>query len=95
MARLKAPDTTLAYDPEKCDGCRTCTEVCPHAVFEMNGKKARIARIEDCMECGACGLNCPSGAISIDSGVGCATAMIIAALTGRKEATCGPDCCPG
>jgi len=41
------------------------------------------------MECGACQLNCPTGAISVESGVGCAAAMIYAALTGKKEATCG------
>jgi len=38
------------------------------------------------MECGACKLNCPTSAISVNSGVGCASAMIYAALTGKKEA---------
>jgi hypothetical protein len=43
------------------------------------------------MECGACQLNCPTSAIAVDSGVGCAAAMIVAALTGKKEcaASCG------
>jgi hypothetical protein len=41
------------------------------------------------MECGACQVNCPTDAISVDSGVGCAAAMIRAALTGKKEVTCG------
>lgn len=50
------------------------------------------------MECGACERNCPTKAIRVDSGVGCAAAMIRAALTGRKEVTCGcdddtPSCC--
>jgi Fe-S-cluster-containing hydrogenase component 2 len=31
---------TLALDPAKCNGCRMCVEVCPHAVFVMNGQKA-------------------------------------------------------
>lgn len=43
------------------------------------------------MECGACQQNCPGKAILVESGVGCATAMIVAALTGKKEATCGGD----
>ena len=51
------------------------------------------------MECGACQQNCPTGAISVESGVGCAEAMIWSALTGRKEVTCGCDesssCCGG
>jgi ferredoxin len=46
-----------------------------------------------CMECGACQRNCPAGAISVDAGVGCASAMIKAALTGSKETSCGPECC--
>jgi NAD-dependent dihydropyrimidine dehydrogenase PreA subunit len=93
MAKVKAPDTTLRYDEQKCNGCRTCTEVCPHAVFAMNGGKARLESIADCMECGACALNCKQGAISVDSGVGCASAMILTALTRRKEPSCGPTCC--
>ena len=37
------PDvTTLTFDSEKCVGCRLCTVVCPHSVFEMNGKQARL-----------------------------------------------------
>lgn len=90
---------TLFYSPERCTGCRMCSIVCPHAVFEMNGRLARLVHPEACMECGACQLNCPAGAITVDSGVGCAAAMIHAALKGG-EATCccggddgGPSCC--
>jgi ferredoxin len=43
---------------------------------------------EACIECEACQLNCPTDAIMVDSGVGCAGAMIAAALTGKKEAAC-------
>jgi NAD-dependent dihydropyrimidine dehydrogenase PreA subunit len=50
---------------------------------------AQLVRPDACMECGACQLNCPAGAIMVDSGVGCAAAMIRAALTGKKEPTCG------
>jgi hypothetical protein len=45
------------------------------------------------MECGACQVNCPTHAIAVESGVGCAAAMICAALTGQKEATCGDAQC--
>ena len=84
---------SLRFLEIKCIGCGMCWSVCPHQVFEGNGKKARLVRYEDCMECGACALNCPARAILVNSGVGCATAMIKAALTGKKEVTCGPDCC--
>jgi hypothetical protein len=40
------------------------------------------------MECGACMLNCVTGAIRVESGVGCASAMIRSALKGEKEAAC-------
>ncbi|UCF78169.1 MAG: 4Fe-4S binding protein [Candidatus Eiseniibacteriota bacterium] len=89
---------TLRFNPDPFNNCGMCMLVCPHAVFEEDGRKVRVARPGSCMECGACRLNCPTGAIAVESGVGCATAMIFAALTGRKEATCGPDsdlpCCP-
>ncbi len=80
---------TLAYDREKCTGCRRCTEVCPHAVFEMREGKAHITDKDLCMECGACALNCEFGALTVGSGVGCAAAIIKGMLTG-SEPSC--DC---
>jgi NAD-dependent dihydropyrimidine dehydrogenase PreA subunit len=82
---------TLRYDPELCIGCEMCAIVCPHGVFALNGRVARLVRSEACMECGACQVNCPTGAITVDSGVGCAAAMFRAALTGKREATCGEE----
>ena len=80
---------TLQIETALCTGCGRCIEVCPHGVFAMIDHKARLAARESCMECGACALNCREDAISVESGVGCATAMIIAALKGQKEASCG------
>lgn len=88
-------ETTLRFFPERCIGCERCTEVCPHGVFSIHGKKASLRRPERCMECGACEKNCPVSAIAVESGVGCAHAMIYSALTGRKEVTCGGDTCCG
>ncbi len=89
---------TLEYNPELCIGCDMCSIVCPHAVFAMNGRVAQLVHPDACMECGACQLNCPTDAITVDSGVGCAAAMIRAALRGEKEASCGsgagPSCGP-
>lgn len=61
---------TLKLNTEKCIGCETCTQVCPHQVFQMKGKKASIVNKEACMECGACAKNCPTSAIDVHSGVG-------------------------
>ncbi len=81
---------TLKYDAKLCTGCRMCIHVCPHGVFAMESNQARLARAESCMECGACQLNCPTGAIKVDSGVGCAGSMIWAALRGKKtQVSCG------
>jgi len=80
--------TTLAFDTGKCIGCGRCAEVCPHGVFEVSGKKARIIDRDSCMECGACAMNCPAEALAVNAGVGCAAAIIIGWLTG-KEPTCG------
>jgi ferredoxin len=54
---------TLEYDPSLCIGCRLCIEVCPHNVFRMSGKKAEVAHRDKCIECGACDLNCVTGAL--------------------------------
>lgn len=80
---------SLKFNPDLCTGCGMCILVCPHAVFEMAGKKAHIVDINDCMECGACALNCPFGALSVYSGVGCA-AGIINGILRNTEPSC--DC---
>jgi ferredoxin len=83
---------TLQLDENKCTGCKMCLDVCPHEVFKMNGSHAAIQNRDACMECGACSLNCPADAISVQSGVGCAAA-VINSLLGRNggECCCGPD----
>ena len=83
---------TLELDREKCIGCNMCTDVCPHAVFTVEDRKARIVDRDACMECGACEMNCPVEAISVKSGVGCAAAVIQGAIKGT-EPNC--DCCCG
>lgn len=89
MARAKT--NTLAYDAALCNRCGMCAIVCPHGVFEVNGDGAvRLVDRDACMECGACRLNCEAGAIKVNSDVGCAAAMIKAALT-RREGTA--PCC--
>ncbi|OGR28378.1 MAG: ferredoxin [Desulfuromonadales bacterium GWD2_54_10] len=71
------PDVvTLTLDVDACIGCELCCKVCPHCVFSMHNNKAVIADRDSCMECGACALNCPTRAIMVDAGVGCASGMI-------------------
>jgi NAD-dependent dihydropyrimidine dehydrogenase PreA subunit len=79
---------TLELDIDRCTGCGMCVIVCPHAVFEMVDRRARVSDRGACMECGACARNCSYGALSVSPGVGCADAIIRGWLTG-SEPTCG------
>ncbi len=79
---------TLRYDATRCNGCAMCVNVCPHAVFQMQQKRAVLADRGACMECGACAINCEPGAIQVRSGVGCAGGIIAGAIAG-KGPTCG------
>lgn len=80
---------TLELDGEKCVGCGMCLLVCPHAVLIPSNGRVEIRDRDACMECGACARNCPVKAVSVQSGVGCATAVINSAL-GRSSSSC---CC--
>jgi NAD-dependent dihydropyrimidine dehydrogenase PreA subunit len=80
--------SSLNYRVEDCNGCKRCIEVCPQEVFSWDGKKAGLRDKDLCMECGACALNCETGAITVHAGVGCAEALINSMLTGG-EPTCG------
>ncbi len=80
--------TTLQYFPEKCTGCRRCSEVCPRGVYIMQDKKAAITDKDLCIECGACQNNCEFDAITVEAGVGCAAAIVYGMLTGN-EPQCG------
>jgi NAD-dependent dihydropyrimidine dehydrogenase PreA subunit len=87
---------TLELDADKCTACGLCLEVCPHQVLARQGKTVVIVDRDACMECGACAKNCRFAAITVRAGVGCAAAVINAALKGG-EPTCdcseGGSCC--
>jgi ferredoxin len=95
-------ENTLNYHPERCINCQRCTQVCPHGVFAEGEERVELIQPSACMECGACALNCPVQAIEVQSGVGCAWAMISAAIRGKSmdsgECGCGGEngsCCGG
>lgn len=81
--------STLRLDVARCTGCGACLQVCPRAVIAADGHAVRIVAPDACIECGACARNCPDGALTVQAGVGCATALIQAALGKRDGACCG------
>ena len=90
--------SSLKFFAEKCTNCFVCIDVCPHGVFRLKNKKIGVADKDLCMECGACALNCKYGAISVNSGVGCASGTINGMLTGGEPSCdCGGsssvECC--
>ena len=82
--------TTLKLDVDTCIGCGMCETVCPHTVFEVADKKAKIRDLDGCMECGACATNCPVQAISVTPGVGCASYIIQTWIKGKDAII---ECC--
>lgn len=51
-------------------------EVCPQRVLILEDELVKIVQFEKCIECGACMINCPFGAIFVKPGVGCANAVL-------------------
>lgn len=52
-------------DEKKCNGNGTCVVVCPVHIFELKGDKSKVIKPEECIECGACEVNCPTKAITL------------------------------
>ena len=86
-------DISLCLDVNRCIGCGMCETVCPHGVFAVESKKARILDRETCIECGACARNCPVDALAVASGVGCAEAIINGLRTGKETCCASGECC--
>ena len=95
MKKIRYLDKTaiLRLDQEACIGCGNCVTVCPHRVFVLEGKRAKITDPDGCMECGGCARNCPVKAIFVnpDDGCGCAAYIInswFSRLTGGRVDIC-------
>lgn len=52
-------------DPQRCNGCGRCVEVCPGTVFEIQNGKAMLVRPERCTYCMTCEEDCPTDAIAL------------------------------
>ncbi len=52
-------------DPEKCDGCGSCVEVCPTSAVEL--KEKATVKADDCIDCNACQDACTHDAIHVEA----------------------------
>lgn len=65
----KIPREEIPWNPtidlEKCTGCGTCVDFCHHAVYALEGDKAKVSDPLGCVVgCTGCLTKCPTGAIS-------------------------------
>lgn len=74
--KLKTNPCVASANPEQCNGCSQCANVCPYGAItyidkelRVNGKTEvrRVASVNPavCQGCGACTVTCPSGAMDL------------------------------
>ena len=63
------PNKGMKFNPQVCNGCNSCVEVCPTDVMMPNPEKKQppiVLYPEECWFCGACVEECPRpGAIAM------------------------------
>lgn len=62
----------IELDEERCKAAGFCEQVCPTRVFEIDLERrlATLPNAEDCVQCGACIVQCPFDALSFRSPTG-------------------------
>ena len=70
IPNVPTPNTPVIINPEICNGCDTCVEVCQVDVFIPHPERRSppiILHPEECWYCGCCVNDCPStGAIALN-----------------------------
>ncbi|PLV56203.1 ATP-binding protein [Thermotoga sp. SG1] len=57
-------------DYDRCTGCLTCANFCPHGVYAVKDGKPLVANPDECVEfCRGCQKICPVGAINYSAEV--------------------------
>jgi len=94
---IRAPE----LNGSKCTKCGYCIDVCPQNVFSVLNDEYQVQQPENCIECGACVLNCKGDAIIFEAFPGCgciwdATSRRLKSIAfWRKSAKTTPDSCCG
>ena len=52
-------------NPDRCNGCGECVDVCPSAALELISRVALLTGPGRCVYCADCEEHCPQGAISL------------------------------
>ncbi len=52
-------------EPEKCDGCEECSNLCPSEVFQIVDGKSDPYQASECSYCLTCVESCPGSAITV------------------------------
>jgi NAD-dependent dihydropyrimidine dehydrogenase PreA subunit len=55
----------IVVDNAKCNGDGTCVDTCPVGVFEMKNGKSVPVKVQECLVCRACEVQCPESAIQV------------------------------
>ncbi len=70
IPNIPAPNTPVIFNPDICNGCNNCVEVCQIDVYMPHpeqGKPPIILHPEECWYCGCCANDCPCpGAIQFN-----------------------------
>ncbi len=53
----------VGVEEDKCIGCGLCVDVCVKSVFMLNDGVSEVSDGDACMQCRACYLRCPTGAV--------------------------------
>jgi heterodisulfide reductase subunit A len=62
--KLEVGPVTATVIPERCSGCRTCSNVCPYKAIGFDETQG-VSVVNEvlCHGCGTCVAGCPAGAI--------------------------------
>ena len=83
---MLAPSGYLCeVEPERCEGCGACAEICPFDALSLEGGLARVAP-DRCMGCGVCVAHCPQGALALVLAPAKGEPLLVRRLAGRDEA---------
>ncbi len=62
--RVELDPHIVYFEPEKCDLCKLCVNICEYNSLKIEDKQLKITE-ENCSGCGACAAMCPYGALYI------------------------------